>query len=230
MLIVLIRAILLYVLLIFSLRLMGKRQLGELQPSELCITILVSNIASIPIENPSIPLSWGVIPILLLVGFELITSYLAIAKPKIRHLISGNPVVVVADGVIDQKALKSLRFSIDDLTESLRTSGVFDLSEVDYAVVETNGRVSVLQKYYAQTITNQAMNLSGNNSGPISVIVSNGELVADEFLRCNLTQQWLFDILKKEKIELNDIFVMTLNKQQKYEIIKKQGWWTDGTT
>lgn len=224
MLIVLIRAILLYVLLIFSLRLMGKRQLGELQPSELCITILVSNIASIPIENPSIPLTWGVIPILVLVGFELITSYLAVEKPKLRRLISGNPVVVMQDGVINQQALKSLRFSIEDLTESLRTSGIFDLAEVDYAVVETNGQVSVLQKYHAQNPTNQALHLSGENSGPISVIVRNGEMVAEEFVRRDLTQQWLFELLQQEQIDLKDIFVMTLNQQKEYQIIKKQGW------
>ena len=111
--IVLIRAVLLYLLIIFCMRLMGKRQLGELQPSELVITILISNIASLPIEDNSIPMIMGIVPIVVLSGFELITSNISLKSKKFRTLVSGKPVIIVRNGEIDQKAMKDLRFSID---------------------------------------------------------------------------------------------------------------------
>ena len=118
--IVFIRAILLYLLIIFCLRLMGKRQLGELQPSELVITILISNIASLPIEDNSIPMIMGVVPIVVLVGFELIISSISLRSKRFRTLVSGKPMIIVRNGQIDQSAMKKLRFSIDDLMETLR--------------------------------------------------------------------------------------------------------------
>lgn len=222
MLIVVIRALLLYMLMIFSLRLMGKRQLGELQPSELCITILISNIASIPIEDPTIPMTWGAIPILVLVGFELIVSYVALEKRTLRKLMSGSPVVIISDGTIHQGALKSLRFSIDDLMESLREQNVFDIRDVDYAVVETSGSVSVLQKYQAQSITPSMLGLPTGNSSPAIVLINNGAVVPETFCCCNLTSQWLAQTLEKEQIQCNDIFLMTVNKQHEYHIVPKQ--------
>ena len=128
--IVFIRAILLYLLIIFCLRLMGKRQLGELQPSELVITILISNIASLPIEDNSIPMIMGMVPIVVLVGFELIISGISLHSRRFRTLVSGKPVVLIQNGQIDQSAMKQLRFSIDDLMETLRGKSVFDLRDM----------------------------------------------------------------------------------------------------
>jgi uncharacterized membrane protein YcaP (DUF421 family) len=219
--IVLIRAILLYVLIIFSLRLMGKRQLGELQPTELVITILISNIASLPIEDISIPMVTGAIPILILVAFELFVSNISLKSRGFRKFISGSPIFVIRDGEIDQKALHELRFSIDDLMESLRAQNIFDIRDVHYAVVETTGTVSILQKYEAQTVTPQMLQLTGEDSTPPLVIISDGKTVPEAMIQYQISEQWLNQILKKEKQSIKNIFLMTANQKKQYYIVPK---------
>ncbi|MBP5580259.1 MAG: DUF421 domain-containing protein, partial [Ruminococcus sp.] len=123
--VILIRSVILYVLVIFAVRLMGKRQLGELQPSELVITILVSNIATLPIEDVNIPVIVGVTPILSLVCFEVMVSWLDLKLPKLRRLISGSPKIIVRNGCIERDILRELRFSSDDLLMALRSKDIF---------------------------------------------------------------------------------------------------------
>ena len=221
MLIVFIRAILLYLLVIFALRLMGKRQLGELQPSELVITILISNIASLPIEDPSIPMVTGVIPILVLAAFELYLSCLSLKSGAVRKLVSGSPVVVIADGVIDQKALHALRFSIDDLMESLRAQGVFDVREVHYAIVETTGSVSILQKYGSRSVTPEMLRLKGTDTPPPLVVISDGKLLPDALEKYHLSRKWLQAVLKQEQQSLKTVFLMTADPQKHYYLVPK---------
>lgn len=142
----LIRAIILYILVIFSVRLMGKRQLGELQPSELVITILVSNIATLPLEDTDIPLIIGITPILALVCFEVLMSWVILRFPAMRKIISGKPKIVVRGGKPDDHALRELRLSMDDLKAALRSKDIFDFADVKYAIIETNGSISVLKE------------------------------------------------------------------------------------
>ncbi len=142
----LIRAVILYILVIFSVRLMGKRQLGELQPSELVITILVSNIATLPLEDTDIPLIIGITPILALVCFEVLMSWVILRFPAMRKIISGKPKIVVRGGKPDDHALRELRLSMDDLKAALRSKDVFDFADVKYAIIETNGSISVLKE------------------------------------------------------------------------------------
>lgn len=219
---VFIRAIILYILVIFSLRLMGKRQLGELQPSELAITILISNIASLPIEDPSIPMILGAIPILVLVGFELLLSNVSLRSRRFRQFISGKPIVVISHGKILQQAMHDVRFSIDDLMESLRAQGVFNLQQVQFAVVETNGQVSVLQKQTEQPYTAGMAGEPVQNENPPMVIVSDGKLQRQTLNRFGLTEKWLNRILQKEKHRLQNVFLMTLDENQQYKIIPKE--------
>lgn len=219
--IVFIRAILLYILIIFSLRLMGKRQLGELQPSELVITILISNIASLPIEDTSIPMVMGAVPIIVLVGFELIISTVSLHSKKFRSVLSGKPMIIIEDGEIDQKAMKKLRFSVDDLMETLRGSGVFDVREVAYAIVETTGKVSILQKFDAQTVTAQMMQLKGKNPDPPTVIISDGVILQNALSAYGLSKQWLFKTLEQNRIAAKDVFLMTCDHKGNYYMIPK---------
>lgn len=222
MLTVLFRAVLLYILVIFALRLMGKRQLGELQPTELVITILISNIASLPIEDPSIPMTMGAIPILVLVGFELFVSNISLKSRKFRKFISGNPIVVIQEGKIDQAALHDLRFSIDDLMESLREQGIFNVKDVQFAIVETTGKVSALQKFEAQTITPKMLNMSGKDESPPIVIVSDGKVIQDALDHYNISSKWFNNTLKKNKLSPSDIFLMTIDKDMQYYIVPKE--------
>lgn len=222
MLTVFIRSALLYVLVIFALRLMGKRQLGELQPSELVITILISNIASLPVENPSTPMTMGVIPILVLVGFELIVSNLSLKFRPFRKLLSGNAIVVIRDGVVDQKALKDLRFSIDDLMESLREQSIFSLEDVYFAIVETTGKISVLQRHDAQTVTPKMLNIKGTDANPPIVVVSDGKILEESLDRYGIRKTQIQKILTKEKHALSDVFFMAMDQKGKYYIIPKE--------
>ncbi len=221
--IVLLRAVLLYILIVFSLRIMGKRQIGQLQPSELVVTILVSNIASIPIENPDTPMLTGIIPIITLVSFDLIVSMISLRSKKFRTLISGKPIVIIKDGKIDQKALKTLRYSIDDLTESLRGSGIFDIDEVAFAVIETTGTISFLQKFNYQTATAEMLDLKGRQPNPPVVIISDGELLKEALPLYNLTEKWVLSVLKSKNLRIDEIFIMTADSDKKVNIIKKEG-------
>ncbi|MGI5959550.1 MAG: DUF421 domain-containing protein [Massiliimalia sp.] len=222
MLTVLIRASLLYVLIIFALRLMGKRQLGELQPSELVITILISNIASLPIEDPSIPMTMGAIPIIVLVVFELIVSHLSLKSRSFRRFISGNPITIIEQGKVDQKALKNLRFSLDDLMDTLRSQGIFDLQDVYLAIVETNGQVSVLPKFEAQTLTPKMTGISGKDKDPPLMIVTDGQIDQESLQKYHLSKQWLQSILKKEHVQLTDVFFLCSDPDKNYTLVKKE--------
>lgn len=222
MLVVFFRALILYMLIIVCLRLMGKRQLGELQPSELVITILISNIASLPIEDTGIPMILGAIPVLALVCFEIIISSISLKSKWFRSIISGNPIVIINNGELIQDQLKNLRFTIDDLMAALRENNIYDIRDVQYAIVETTGKVSVLQKYDAQTVTNRDMKLKGNDPAPATVVISDGKIIKSALQSIGLTEDWVLSISKANATSIEDIFIMTVNHKNDYYIIKKQ--------
>ena len=222
MLVVVIRSIILYSLIIFAIRLMGKRQLGELQPSELVVTILVSNMAALPIENPNLPMLMGVIPILIVVSIEVITSSISLRFKGFRNFISGNARIVIKDGEINQAEMKNVRYSIDDLMESLRENGIFDIREVQFAVVETTGKINIYQKHYAKGVTAGMMDIDGENKNPPSVIISDGEFVPDGLSATDLNKNWVLGILKEEKISLKDVFLFTADESGDYHIIPRE--------
>lgn len=220
--VVFIRAVILYVLLIFTVRLMGKRQIGELQPSELVITILISNIATLPVEDTGIPLLTGIIPIVTLAGLDVIMSWLGIKSRTIRRFTCGKPVIIISGGQLDQKKMQSIRFTVDDLAASLRSQGIFDISEVQLAVVETTGTLSVYQKYSARNVTNGDMELKGKNENPPEVVVADGQLVPEAMGRLGITPKWIEAALKKENAAIKDVFLMTAYPDGKSSIIRKE--------
>ncbi len=219
--VVFIRAVILYVLLIFTVRLMGKRQIGELQPSELAITILISNIATLPVEDTGIPLLTGIIPIVTLAGLDVIMSWLGIKSRTIRRFTCGKPVIIISGGQLDQKKMQSIRFTVDDLAASLRSQGIFDISEVQLAVVETTGTLSVYQKYSARNVTNGDMELKGRDENPPEVVVADGELVPEAMGRLGITQKWIEAALKKENAAIKDVYLMTAYPDGKCSIIRR---------
>lgn len=222
MFVVMFRAILLYVLIVIAMRLMGKRQLGELQPSELVTTILVSNIASIPIEDPSLPMVLSAIPILTLVVFEFLISSAALNSKYFRKILSGKPMVIIDNGEINQRAMKKLRFTIDDLMEALRSNSIFDIKDVQYAIVETTGQVSVMLKYNAQTVTPKMLSLKGSDSAIPSVVISDGRVITEALKACNLGIGWLDKTVKDNHYKISEIFLMTADSNAEYYIIPKQ--------
>lgn len=220
--IVLIRSLILYILVIFSVRLMGKRQLGELQPSELVITILISNIATLPLEDTDIPLLLGVTPILALVCFEVIVSWLNLIFPKFRKIISGSPKIIIRNGKTDPKILKELRFSVDDLMMSLREKEVFDIEDVQFAIVETTGNISVMRKQTADTPTRNDLGLKVKNYDPPQVIVSDGKIIP-QAVKVMGVDGSVDKILRPVNLKIEDVFLMTADTQGNFFIVDKNG-------
>ncbi len=222
MLIIFLRALILYFMVIFSIRLMGKRQIGELQPSELVITILVSNIATLPIEDINIPLATGMIPIISLVCFDVIMSVVTLKSKRIRRVVSGKPRIVVFNGVVDQKALKQLRYSVDDMMEGFREQGVFDIKEVQYAIVETTGRINILQKKDYQPLTlDIAENKNFVSQNPPQAIIEDGVVSLKALSILGLNEKWLNNVLNKNKVKAKDVFFLSSDEDKNYTLIKK---------
>ena len=222
MLIVFFRAVILYIIIIFSMRLMGKRQLGELQPSELVITILMSNIATLPIEDINIPMLMGVVPIFTLVCLDVIMSHLSLVSRRFRKIISGSPKIIISDGKIDQALMKKLRFSIDDLMEALRSAQVFDIAEVQLAVVETTGNISVYQKKEDQSCTPKDLGLKAESKNPPQLIIDDGQIISNALDFLKLKKNWLESTLKKEQCRAEDVFIMTADEDKNYTLIRRE--------
>lgn len=223
MLIVFIRVFLIYILIIFSLRLMGKRQIGQLQPSELVVTILVSNIATMSIEDTNVPLIGGIVPILALVSFDVIISAISLKSKRARRVISGTPRMLIRDGKINQAEMHALRFTIDDVMAQLRSNNIFDIQDVQFAIVETTGVLSVYQKYDARTLTPKTMGMPAPDApdAPPIVMISDGAIIDSAFPYCNLKPEWLSKLLEEKDLRSSDIFLMTCDRQANYLIVKK---------
>ena len=221
--IVLIRTLILYVIIIISVRIMGRRQVGELQPSELVVTMLISNLASQPMEDRSLPLTIGVIPIITLVCLEVFTSYVLKNSPFLRKTICGSPQVIIRDGKIDQKVMKELRFSVDDLVEELRLNNVFDFSEVDCAIVETTGELSVFKKYKYQEVQNGDIGKNEDKTSvPSFIVVNNGKFNEDGLRYCGKNKNFISKSLKKNKTDIKKVLVMICDKNGKFTIVEKE--------
>lgn len=222
MIISVIRTILLYIVIIFAIRIMGKRQIGELQTSELVVTLLISDIAAIPMQDTEQSLLSGIVPILILIACEIIISILMLKRAGFRRIICGKPVVIIYDGKIDQSKMHKLRMSTEDLSEELRQQGVFNIEDVSFAIVETNGKLSVLKKPIKDSPTAEELGIIVKDNGIETVVISDGEISKYSLEICGLSREWLLNKLKKENIELSDVFLMIANKRGEYKIIEKE--------
>ncbi len=221
MLVTLARALILYVLIIVCMRIMGKRQLGELQPTELVITILLSEIAAIPMQDNALPLGNSIVAVLLLVGLEIFNSIIVLKSSGCRSILQGNSLVVIRDGVIDQKQLKRLRFTMDDLFDQLRQKDVFDINDVRYAIVETNGQLSVMLKPEKETVTAEMAELPNKTKGLLCMVINDGKFLRRSFAECDMNEEKLYGILRKEGIDIEEILFMVADREGNYTIVKR---------
>ncbi len=222
MIISVIRTIVLYTVIIITVRIMGKRQISELQTSELVVMLLMSDIAAIPMQNTDQSLLSGVIPIFILVICEISISLIMLKSSGFRGLVCGRPVIIINDGQIRQKAMKELRMSTEDLFEELRQKDIFDLNDVAYAIVETNGKLSILKKQAFMPVTAKQMGISPKENGMQAVIISDGKFASSSLSFCGLSEKWTRKILKAEGTRVEDVFIMTANRSGQYQIIKKE--------
>ena len=218
---VLIRTFLLYFIVILVVRFMGKRQIGQLQPTELVVTILLSEVASSPLENNSVPMIYSLTTVILLACLEILSSGIALKSGKYRRAVEGNAVFVIKEGKLDINAMKKLRYSIDDIIEGLRQKDVFDISEVEYAVVETSGNLSVLLKSDKIPLSLSDMGLRKEEKGIPAVVIADGKYIYSNFSLCRTSEEKIRKILQKEKLTADNVMLMTLDKKGNRFIIPK---------
>lgn len=217
-----IRCIIVYFVVIAMVRIMGKRQIGELQPSELVITILISDVASMPLQNMEMPLISTITSLLVLVMFEVLLSVISIKSRTVRKILQGNSVMIIKDGKLIEKRIKLIRYSIDDLMEALRLKDVFDISQVQYAYIETNGAISVELKPQYRTVTAEDMKIATENGSIPCLVICDGTVIDREFDVCNMTKEKLQQILKKSNLQVDDVLIMTADSSGKTYIKLKE--------
>lgn len=221
---VLFRCVIMYIAVISAVRLMGKRQIGELQPAELVITILISELASMPIQDMHLPLLSGIIPIFALVALEILISVIALKSVRARSVLYGHPLILIYRGKIRQKQMENARVTIDDIMEAMRNNGINDISEVDYAILETNGQLSIIEKNNRRAVCADDLSLKVSPSAGLPhLIIMDGQLLVSNLRECGLDRKWLRHQLSLQKISSpKQVFLMTVDDDNQVYLVKKQ--------
>ncbi len=219
-----VRAAILYLLIIIGIRLMGKRQIGQLEPSELVLSLLIADLAAVPMQDFGIPLLMGAIPILTLLCLSTVFSAAAARSIRFRALLCSRPSIVVQDGRILTREMARNCFTVDELMEELRVAGVTDLKTVKYAVLETTGRISVLLTADEQPVTARQMGLRPRETGLPLIVVSDGRVLSENLAIRHLSEGWLMDQLRARGIaDVRDVFLMTVDEQDRVYLAQREG-------
>lgn len=223
MLVSFIRAIFLYLVLIGCIRLMGKRQIGEMGPAEFVITMLLANIAAVPMQNNSIPLVTGLMPILTVLGVELVLSVLTMRSVRLRALFSGKPVILIENGRLLEDNIRSTRINLDELTELLREKDIFDLATVKYAILETNGQISTLLFAKDRPASAGEAGVHAAEQELPCTLISNGRLLRENLELCRVDRVWLDRELRRRGVRRRQVLLMTVDSSGKVYLSKKEG-------
>lgn len=216
-----IRTIIAYILVIFALRIMGKRQVGELQPSELVVAIMISDLATIPMSDPALPLLGGIVPILTLITAEVIASVVSLKSPTIRRILSGSPSVIIKNGEIQIDEMRKNRYNLEDLAEALRGKDVFDVGDVYVAVLETNGSLSVIPKADKRVPTAEDMELPDKQATLPHVIIADGKVYPEHMKEAGVDEGWLSKVLKENGTgNAKNVFLLSVDGDKKVTFCK----------
>ncbi len=206
-----IRTVVLYLVLILVIRLMGKRQIGQMEPSEFVVTMLVANLASIPMQDGGIPLYSGLVPILTVLGLELVLSALSLRSIWFRKVLCGKPVILIENGKILQDNLRKTRVTLDELTGHLREKDVLDLTSVQYAILETNGNLSVFPYPKERPASAREAGIqTGKQHLPVTVI-SDGKVIKENLTKAKKDEKWLKKVLAEKDAVLEDTWLLTVD-------------------
>ncbi len=211
MLIVFLRSIVLYIIVLIVMRLMGKREIGQLQPLELAIAIMRADLAAVPMAETGLPISNGIIPILGLLVMHLIISFLNLKSMKIREILCGKPAILIYRGKIDEKVLKKERFTLNELQERLRSSNVVNLGDVEYAILETSGQVTVIQKPDKRTTTPKDFNIIPEYEGIPYDLVVDGKVMYKNLKTIGKDYNWLKKQVNKFNMEPEEALIVTFD-------------------
>lgn len=225
MFITVIRTTLLYLAIVISLRIMGKRQISEMQPTELVCTILISNLATLPIEDSNIPFLGGIVPIFTIVCLEVFVAVFSMKSRKVNDLVSGNACIVMSEGKINQEELIKLRLTADDLISELHAAEIYDPREVRFAAFETSGKLSIYKTDTAheKSGTPAPTDVFFKSPDPPMPVISDGDFVENNFGYCKTDEKAINKILaKKNHSGAKEIFLMIMNPLGEYYIISKE--------
>ena len=211
MLVIFLRSIVLYIIVLIVMRLMGKREIGQLQPFELAIAIMIADLAAVPMAETGIPISNGIIPILGLLVMHLIISFLNLKSMKIREILCGKPAILIYRGKIDEKVLKKERFTLNELQERLRSSNVVNLGDVEYAILETSGQVTVIQKPDKRTTIPKDFNITPEYEGIPYDLVVDGKVMYKNLKTIGKDYNWLKKQVNKFNMEPEEALIVTFD-------------------
>ena len=217
-----IRTIILYGVLIFVIRLMGKRQIGQMEPSEFVVTMLVANLASIPMQDSAIPLYSGLVPILTVLGVELLLSALSLRSISLRKLLCGKPVILIENGNILQGNLRKTRVTLDELTGHLREKDVLDLQSVQYAILETNGNLSVFPYPKDRPATAKEAGIQANKQHLPLTIISDGKLLKENLQKAGKDEAWVARVLKERHADREDTWLLTVDAEDRILFYRRE--------
>lgn len=226
MLTIIIRSIIIYLIVLLVFRLMGKRQLGQMQPFELVLTLIIADLATIPMAEVSVPVLHGIVPLLTLVILHFILTIISRSSMKLSKFISGKPVIIINPKGIDYEAMKKLSLSTDDLFAALRECGYFNISQVQYAIMETNGKVSVMPKAEFAPATNADMKNKVQDSFIPIVLVSEGKIIKENIALAGLGEEKVLEIIEKESgkdIKIKDVLLLTIDQTGEAYLQTKTG-------
>lgn len=222
MLILPIRAIFLYLLVVLVIRIMGKHQIGQLQPFELVITIMISELAAIPMQDTEIPLLNGVIPIITLLFIQITLSLLTMKSIQARRLICGCPSILIENGRINETELQRLRYNLSDLLEQLRLKDLPNIADVEYAILETSGQLSVIPKSQKRPVIPEDLQIETSYEGLPLILISDGTFHSEILKQTNLSETWLRNELKKTGINSwDEVLIASLDSSGKLYIQPK---------
>ncbi|GAA0182764.1 DUF421 domain-containing protein [Clostridium sediminicola] len=214
---VMLRTIILYSIVVLSMRLMGKRQIGQLQPFELAIAIMISDLASLPMQDLKIPLIYGVIPIITLLLLQTLITIIQLKSEFIRTIISGCPSLIIRHGEVDIKELKKQRLTFNDLMEELRLKGFYNISDIEYAIFETSGQLSIIPKTYLTSVTRDDMKIQVVQEQLPITLVLDGKINYSNLKLINKDVEWLNSKFMENNInDLQSIFIAILDSKNKF--------------
>ena len=219
-----VRTIILYFFIMAGMRLMGKRQIGELEPSELVLTMMISDLAAVPMQDFGIPLLFGLVPILTLLALSLLLSQISLRSIRFRALVCGTPTVLIRQGVLQQSAMRKNRYTLDELLEELREQGFTCVEDVKYAVLENSGQLTVFPWTARQPPTAEQLGLDLEDDVTLpAVIINDGRVIRRNLTACGRDENWLRKQLSREKAASpEEIFLLTLDEQGKVFCVRKE--------
>ena len=217
------RTVLFHGILILTVRLLGKRQIGQMEPSEFVVTMLLANLATIPMEEPDRPITHGLVPIVLVIAAEMLMAFAMLRSIRLRRLLCGKPVILIENGRIVEENLRRTHVNLDELTMHLREQEIFDLTEVKFAILETNGQLSTLLFAKDRPASARDAGIRASETELPAALVSDGNLMRENLAVAKRDEKWVEKELQKRNCNLSQALLLTVDRKRKVYFVKKHG-------